>query len=170
MEDFTCHHCRQVHHLMLRAMKRYGDQLGVLILPMPLNNSCNAYIAQTAYQHRHACALAELALAVWVADPSKFAEYEDWLFEPADARAADEALAEAQRLVGKGALRKALDSGKPQQLVKDATQIYDFAGRGRLPKLLRHRFYVAGVPESDESAWRLFEDSELVGLKPPLTN
>ncbi|NWK57454.1 thioredoxin domain-containing protein [Verrucomicrobiaceae bacterium N1E253] len=79
--DYTCAACREMHELLEQEMARHPGELAVIVLPVPLNRSCNQYLPEGAKNHQHACELARLALKVWRADPSKFADFHRQLFE-----------------------------------------------------------------------------------------
>ncbi|MDA0284050.1 MAG: thioredoxin domain-containing protein [Planctomycetota bacterium] len=77
MFDYTCPHCRDMHHEIDAAFKKFGDDLAVLALPIPLNATCNDQVGTTESQHRESCELANLAVAVWRLKPDKYHEYHD---------------------------------------------------------------------------------------------
>ena len=77
--DYTCPHCRKMHAHLREAMDRYGDQLAVVILPMPLELDCNKLVPATDPSHRGACKIARTALAVAEVDPSKFLDFHNFL-------------------------------------------------------------------------------------------
>ncbi len=166
LADYTCHHCKNLHHHLNKAAKRYGDQFAFLVLPVPMDAKCNPHVYHTDDRHYFACELARLALAVWKADPSKFEEFDDWLFNaPGDSSRTDKASrAEAERLIGKPALDKALASGEPDEILKMTTRVYSAAGLGRIPKMMIREFRIEGqITES--GLWGILED-KAVGLVP----
>jgi thiol-disulfide isomerase/thioredoxin len=77
--DYTCPHCRKMHAHIREAMSRYGDQLAVVILPVPLELECNKMVAATDPAHRGACKIARTALAVGEVAPSKFLDFHNFL-------------------------------------------------------------------------------------------
>jgi uncharacterized membrane protein len=79
--DYTCASCRDVHGNLSEIMAKHPGKLAVIVLPVPLNRRCNPSLPQGANDHANACELAELALRVWRADPTMFAEFHQWLFE-----------------------------------------------------------------------------------------
>ena len=70
MMDYTCPHCRKMHAHIREAMERYGDQLAIVIMPVPLELECNKLVSVTDPMHRGACKMARLALAVAKIDPA----------------------------------------------------------------------------------------------------
>ena len=106
--DYSCPHCRAAHGYLAEGIKRYDGKLGLVMLPMPLNSDCNPHWEETEPRFKDSCKLARLALAVHRAAPEKFAEFDAWLFEPEMPRSAEDARAEAERLVSAERLESAL--------------------------------------------------------------
>jgi hypothetical protein len=79
MMDYTCPHCRKMHEHIREARERYGDQLAVVILPMPLELECNKMMTETDPMHRGSCKISKTALAVAKADPRKFLDFHNFL-------------------------------------------------------------------------------------------
>jgi uncharacterized membrane protein/protein-disulfide isomerase len=163
--DYTCPHCRAFHKTLDKSFERYGEQVAFMILPMPLNADCNPFIYATDERHKWACDLAHLSVAVWKTDAAKFAQFDDWLFQPDQARTGPEARAEAERLVGKEALKATLDSGWPKQKIQKHIKVYEMAGQGQIPKVMYRALQIAGTTSS-ESFFKILEDLEKLGLEP----
>ncbi len=98
--DYTCPDCRNAHRLFEQAMEKWPGQWSIALLPFPLDSKCNPNIRQTAFQHKDACALAHLALAVWHAAPAKFPAMDHWLCQANTPPTAAEAHEYAMNLVG----------------------------------------------------------------------
>ncbi len=77
--DYTCPHCRALHGNLKQAIKRYGDQLAIIALPMPLNSDCNPLVSKNEDRHQDACSLAILALAVYKTKHRQWYEFQEWL-------------------------------------------------------------------------------------------
>lgn len=137
--DYTCHHCRSMHPLLVEAQRMFGNQLAIVSLPMPLDPLCNPTMQRANPSHTNACAYAKLSLAVWRADRSKHAEFDHWLMEGAKPPPLADAEARAAQLVGDPAIRQAmLDPWANTQLQTDIA-IYEVAyraGRGQMPQLI----------------------------------
>lgn len=134
MFDYTCPHCRDMHHAIKEACERFDDDLAILTLAVPLSTTCNNQIARTEANHRESCELANFAIAVWRIKPEKYREYHDWMFE--ESRSAAVARSKAVELVGEDALQKALTKQIPQKYVASHVKLYGKAGRGSIPKML----------------------------------
>jgi uncharacterized membrane protein len=73
--DYTCDACRDTGEDLAAALEKYPDQLCIVLLPCPINRTCNPNIPPNlpnVEDHPHACELARLALACWRADPGSF--------------------------------------------------------------------------------------------------
>lgn len=149
MFDYTCPHCRDMHHSLDGAFKKYGDDLAVITLPVPLNASCNNQVSQTETLHVESCKLANLAIAVWRVKPSKFHEFHNWLFESATPRTAAAARQRAIQLVDKEALDKVLAKQVPQKFVASHVKLYAKAGGGSIPKMLFPNITLVGNVGTD---------------------
>ena len=134
MFDYTCPHCRRTHDAIDGALDELGDDLAIIVLPVPLDGSCNDTVRNTSASHRNACDLAELAVAVWRIAPDKFREYHNWMFERT--RSTSAARAEAARLVGEAKLDAELALPYAGDYVKRHVDLYKKVGRGTVPKLL----------------------------------
>ena len=164
MVDYTCMHCRALHHLFDKAWARYGDDLAFMLVPMPLNPECNPYIDFSDLRHAAACDLARLSLAVWKADATKFATFDDWLFEPEKARTGAEARIKAEELVGKEKLKAVFDTGWPHEQALKHVRIYEMAGLGRIPKIMYSNVRIEGAIQEGDF-WNWLESSGGPGLK-----
>lgn len=164
MNDYTCPHCRSLHHLLDEARKRYGDQFAVAVVTVPLNPDCNPVMTQHVYRHRNACDLARLALAVWRADPKKFPQFDKWLYEPLDAPTPEQARQYAAELVGAEALAKAEADPQIKKSIARNVELYQAAGKGKLPKLFTEG---GGSDVASEHDWELFPMLERrLGIRP----
>jgi uncharacterized membrane protein/protein-disulfide isomerase len=132
MFDYTCPHCRETHQSIRGAFERFGQDLAVIALPVPLESECNR--AASGGGHAGSCELSRLAVAVWRCDRGKFREFHDWLFDRSRTPAA--ARRQAERLVGRDPLRAELDSGTPGKFVDRHVDLYIKLGAGTVPKLL----------------------------------
>jgi len=164
--DYTCHHCRSMHPLLVEAQRMFSNQLAIVSLPMPLDPLCNPTMQRANPSHTNACAYAKLSLAVWRADRSKHAEFDHWLMEGAKPPPLADAEAKAAQLVGDPAIRQAmLDPWANTQLQFDIA-VYEVAyraGRGQMPQLIVGPNVALGSYTQPELI-KLLVDS--LGLKP----
>lgn len=104
--DYRCEACREVHEQLSSFMEKHPGKLAVILYPVPLNRGCNPYLPKGIEDHTNACELAELALKVWNADQTKFAEIHHTLFEIGELPI-EAAEAMAYSLVGEEAMSNA---------------------------------------------------------------
>jgi uncharacterized membrane protein len=163
--DYCCPHCRATHGYLGERLPQYSGQLGVILLPTPLNSACNPYWEETDPRFRDSCELASLALAVWKVDPDSFAKFNAWLFEPETPRAAQEARAYAEQLVPTEKLEAALGDKWISERIAHAVQAFRNSRADRIPVIMSPGMAaVVGRPESADELFQLL-DSELQ-LKP----
>lgn len=168
--DYACPHCRRMHGYLLEAHRRYGDDLAIVTLPIPLNASCNPTVEHTEPRFEDSCRLAKNALAVWRARPEAFAEFDHWLFESQDPRTANQADARAAELVGQAALDHALADPRIDQQLQLAVQLHRLSmgedgAFTSIPKLIFPDRFFVGVPADAPELFAFLEDA--LGLRPP---
>jgi hypothetical protein len=138
--DYTCHNCRDLHHLLEPVKRKYSNELAVISLPVPLDASCNSAVRRTAAAHVNACEYAKTALAVFFAKPEKFDDFSNWLFAPEHPPGVEAARAQAELLVGKDAFAAALADPRVEHQIRTDVNIYaassQKARRGAMPQLL----------------------------------
>ena len=138
--DYTCHHCRGLHHLLEPVKHSYSNKVAIVSLPMPLDANCNPIIKSTPRSHENACEYAKLALAVFFAEPAKFEQYSNWLFHPPRPPELSAAREHAARLVTQEKLNVALTDPRIPQQLKQNSDIFvsssRLARRSTLPQLI----------------------------------
>lgn len=78
--DYQCPHCQQLHWMLGEAIRRYDNKLAFALCPAPLNSRCNPYIPSGSDEFKDSCELAEIGLAVWVADRRAFPAFDRWMY------------------------------------------------------------------------------------------
>ncbi len=162
--DYTCSHCRAMNRHIEVARERFGDQLAVIVLPVPLSSQCNDSILQNAPVHAESCELARLALAVWRSNPDVFPVFHRWLFAEERNRTASEARAYAETLVDPTQLREHLADTMIGKFINRHVALYKRAGKGTLPKLFTEKLTLRGQMGSSEELCSMLENQ--LGLQP----
>jgi len=138
--DYTCHYCRDLHHLLKEAEEKYAGQLCVISVPMPLDGACNPYVSRTPPAHENACRYAKYGLAVWLARREAFREFDDWLFASATPPPLPAVREKAEALVGKTALDRALADPWVARQLGMGISLYaanrQVIGSGRMPQII----------------------------------
>lgn len=148
--DYTCHLCRDLHDMMLKAVDRWPTHVAVLMMPVPLDKGCNPLLQYQNPEHVNACEYARHALAVFRAAPEQFPVYDRWLFETQRPRPLADMKAKAAELVGAEPLAKALADPWLAKRMNEAISIYEAVGRGQIPKLLLPDSVLTGqLPTAD---------------------
>lgn len=153
--DYCCPHCRETHGHLVEGLQTYPDQYGLVLLPMPLDKLCNSHVEETEPRFKDACELARLALAVWKADRTKYAEFDRWMFEPEAPRLLAEARTKAEALVTREKLAQALADPAIETTIQRNIAAYDRSSAGRIPVILSPEF--ATIVGRPAEAAQLFE-------------
>ncbi len=78
--DYSCDSCRDLHEDLEALMAKHPGKFCIILLPCPINRSCNPHVPQHLENHAYACELARLALACWRTDPASFPAVNHALF------------------------------------------------------------------------------------------
>jgi protein-disulfide isomerase len=144
MFDYSCSHCRKTHWAIKGAAEKLGGDLAVVVLPVPLNASCNNSVKVTSSQFIESCEIAELAVSVWRIDATKFAAFHNWMFAGDKAPTFAKAKAHAETLINEEKLVAELSSKVPSQYIAKNVELYKRAGSGNVPKLIFPRTTIVG--------------------------
>ena len=152
--DVNCPHCRNLHSQLEAVRARNGGKLAIVALPMPLDSTCNQEIPAAGMKRRNPCRLARLALAVWRANPGKFAGFVDYLFDPYLEPGADVAEGHAADMVGAAELAKALKDPWVDQQLKTDIQLYasnaKYSRNWMMPQMMMGKTFMRGTPDYAE--------------------
>jgi uncharacterized membrane protein len=160
--DYTCPRCRRLAGLTRQVRQIAGPSIAFLIITVPLHPTCNSDYAQqfggeVEPRHRHACQLAELAHAVWLAAPSRFEEFHEWLFDHQDELREDPTTAheKAAELVGAAALDHAVNEVRATRRLQRDVKIATEIGVGQLPGLFAGDKAFVALPEDPDTLLQL---------------
>jgi uncharacterized membrane protein/protein-disulfide isomerase len=159
--DFACPHCRALHGLLAECVAENPKRFTVLVAPVPMDADCNPTVVVTEPRFEHSCELAQLALAVWVVDPARFAEFDRWLFAPEVPRSPAEAKTEAERITGADRLASVLRDPQIEAMIRRNIDAFVAVGARRLPVILRADGpSLEGAVESREELERALERND----------
>jgi uncharacterized membrane protein len=171
--DYTCHHCRDLYHLLLPVKKRYANELAVISLPMPLDANCNSVIKSTQPSHQNACEYARIGLAVFFANPAKFDEFTHWVFTPERPPDVASTRAYAESLIGKEQFAVAIKDPRVEEQIRMDVNIYvassRLAKRSTMPQMLFARGGSIGAVRNAAILDQILYNSLGLGT-PPVTN
>jgi uncharacterized membrane protein len=148
MFDYACPHCRNTHRAIKQACETMGEELAVIVLPVPLNPACNPHAIGGDAKFAESCELSRLAVACWRIDPCLFCEFHHWMFEGPSAPRYADAKAHADGIFGKEKLDEELAKKAPGQYISKHAELYNRVGKGTVPKLLFPRTSVEGEMSS----------------------
>ena len=146
--DYNCPFCRDAHRMAGDAVKRYDGQLVVVLFPTAIDPACNRGADRPGPHSQTSCQLARLALAVWLAKPQSFADFDKRLIEHAETyanpnaspdRYLSVARAIAQTFVAADELDRALADPRIDEILQNNGDIYKHAtyqGRRGVPRLI----------------------------------
>jgi uncharacterized membrane protein len=137
--DYTCHHCRTMHPLLVEAQRQFGSSLAIVGLPMPLDPGCNQTVKRHYPPHTNACDYARIGLAVWRANREKHHDFDQWVMAGENPPPLPETRQHAAQLVGADALEKALRDPWVEETLRTSVGLYEVAyraGQGSMPQLI----------------------------------
>ena len=170
--DYTCSHCRVLHHHLAEVLATFSNELAIVCLPVPLNTNCNPVVRRNDPANTYACEYAQLALAVWRTNRTQFRAFDTWLFEGVAPPSLEAARERAEGLVGLEALPRALaDPWITNQIRRNGAlykKNYETTGSGRMPQLMFGSQISEGRMRATEDLYVLLE-SQLGLERPPAT-
>ena len=155
--DYSCAACRTMRGYLDALVAKHPAEIGVVLLPVPLEHSCNHALAAGETEHPGACELARLALACWRTNRERFPEFHDFLLAGASPGAAR---AKALEFIAPAALDAALRDPWIDQLIQaNLTDWVTFSADTRnLPKLLiSDKRILHGLPSGEADFIRVME-------------
>lgn len=154
--DYQCPACQAMAGFLETLVARHPASVAVLVLPVPLERSCNSYVTESN-QHAGSCEISRIALAVWRENPAAFEGFHHSLMKdpsPANARA------KAIQLISAGKLDARLkDQWIEDRVRSDITDWRSYSSSTeKMPKLLiRDGRMLHGLPSSEEDFIRVLE-------------
>ncbi|HVO74666.1 MAG TPA: vitamin K epoxide reductase family protein [Ignavibacteriaceae bacterium] len=157
--DYQCSHCQRVHLMLDETIRRFRGKLAFALCPAPLNSQCNPYIPGGLDNFKNSCELAEIGLAVWLANRGAYSSFDNWMFtfESGDRwypRSLESARTKAVELVGQSRFDAARTDPWIGQYMHNSVQIYGQTiqnGRGGVPKLIfGSHWIIPGINKADD--------------------
>ena len=137
MFDYGCPHCRKTHTAVREACQTMGDDVAIIVLPVPLNRNCNETVnRRNDPKFRESCELSRLAVACWRVSPQHFREFHDWMFEGSSVPSYASAKQRVDELVGRQAIDEELARTAASKYIAKHVELYKAVGQGNVPKLL----------------------------------
>ncbi|MEN8695398.1 MAG: vitamin K epoxide reductase family protein [Akkermansiaceae bacterium] len=135
--DYTCQSCLELEGDLAALKEKHPGQFAIVLSPTPLNRACNPHFPPHLKNHDHACELARLGLAAWIAKPNEYPKVHKLLFSRpilTPARAQEE----VGKIIGAKIFAEALKSPKIDVILKANTNDFQQLSRQTvaMPKLL----------------------------------
>jgi len=166
--DYTCPHCQTHHRALQQALKRYGDQLGVILLSVPREQKCNPLIKTHSANKQGACYRAEAGMALWRARPELYADFDAWMYEVEGVRTDAEIRKYIVDRIGEEAYSTAIAdpwiAREIEQSVKVYRKVIEISRNAGIPRLIVGSTLVAGGDEASDELFAVLE--ELLDLTP----
>ncbi|HEV8291480.1 MAG TPA: vitamin K epoxide reductase family protein, partial [Tepidisphaeraceae bacterium] len=134
--DYTCSHCRREYPLLQQARQRYGTQIAFIVIPLPLEPSCNSAIPRVIPEHINSCTYTRYALAVFLANPDQFEQFHNRIMEGDRPPSLQQTRQIAEELISPGAFAAALADPSVEKHIQESVQLYRAVGAGPIPKLI----------------------------------
>jgi len=151
--DYTCPDCRELHGFIRAAVDKFNGQLSCLMIPMPLDKNCNSLIEDTYPDHIDGCEYAKIFLAVHQAAPTKYDEFDRWLFSNhEEKKELNKVRQYAMELIGADALKNALSSAPVLEQLRQNIRVYELNYENTthtiMPQTIIKGEVLFGTPES----------------------
>jgi hypothetical protein len=170
MVSYDCPHCRKMHKTMQHALQQYGDQVALLIMPVPLDRECNRLVTGRAESHPDACITAKLCVGIARINPSAFATFHDFLMSTKDdPPPMTEIVAKAYVLANRSQLRELMQGDELTQQLNGYIDLYaqlqkqSHNKKFGLPVQILGDYIMTGSAESEAQMFKVWE--ELLGVK-----
>jgi uncharacterized membrane protein len=155
--DYTCDYCRAMHAQIDELRTAYGNQLCIVMLPVPLDSQCNRLVKVTQARHQGACDYAKLALSVWRTSPQEFEAFDKFLSTGAMPPSLDAARDKAKSLLGAN-YDAAITDGWPTTQIQHNIALHIRTGAGVIPRLMTGSIIISSKPASATTLMKLLEE------------
>jgi len=172
MVSYDCPHCRKMHSTMQKALQRYGDQVAILVMPIPLDQDCNKLITDPAASHQGACRTAKDAVAISRINRHAFEKFHDFLMSSKDKPPPmEKIIPKANGLVDRSRLRDLSRGPEVQKQIEGYIELFGRLQRSPsasknfgLPVQILGDHIITGSVEKPEDVYKNWE--EHLGVKP----
>lgn len=168
--SYDCEHCRKMYPLIEEARERYGDQVAILVLPVPLETDCNKLVTNPTASHRGACWTARAACGIAKLDPPAFAKFHEFLIAGKEKPPMDKIIPKSYGMVDGDAIRDLARSAELKKQVEGYIDLYSQlqAKSGSrtfgLPVQILGDHVMTGSVEKTEDLFKAWEQN--LGVKP----
>jgi len=124
MVSYDCPHCRKMATMMSEVLARYGDQVALLIMPVPLDKDCNKLVTDPTMLHPGACGTSRRVCGVAKLNPPAFAKFHEFLMTGKEAPPMEKIVPKANGLVDRDKLRAFVNSPEAKKQVDGYVDLF----------------------------------------------
>ncbi|MBI1370013.1 MAG: hypothetical protein GC162_15335 [Planctomycetes bacterium] len=157
--DYNCPHCLHAYELMRDTLPKLGPDYAILVLTFPLNADCNPSVEETEPRFVDSCFIVELAQALWLTDPGKYAAYHDWLFENQLKISRQDALDKAHELAGISFFEANRTDGRVRKMIARDEDIVARLKVHRLPGFFAGESRFTSLPDNPDEMAKLLREA-----------
>lgn len=155
--DYTCKHCREMSRVLRETQQRYGDQLAIVLLPVPLDSACNPRITSTKTVHAGACELAKLTMGLWRIEPETLPAVHERLMRDPMAPTPEAAVNQLRKIVRPESLVAARYDPWPAEQIARNVRLLELTGSGAIPRLIMGSIVISSRPTTAQELFDLLE-------------
>jgi uncharacterized membrane protein/thiol-disulfide isomerase/thioredoxin len=170
MVSYDCPHCRKMAPMMTEVLARYGDQVALLIMPVPLDKDCNKLVTDPTLLHPGACGTSRRVCGVAKLNPSVFAKFHEFLMTGKEAPPMERIVPKANGLVDRDQLRTFVNSPEAKKQVDGYVELFgklQAQSKGKtfgLPVQILGDKIVTGEVEKIDDVFKAWEEN--LGVTP----
>jgi uncharacterized membrane protein len=165
MVSYNCPHCREMHRMVEHGLARYGSQMAIIIMPIPLEMRCNRLVTDPKASHAGACSTARMALGIASIQPQSFKRFHDWLMADKEKPPReDKVFVQAYTMVDRTRLRALSNGPELTGQIKQYVELYArLASQARgnknfgLPVQVLGNHIMAGKTERESDLFEAWE-------------
>jgi uncharacterized membrane protein len=169
--SYDCSHCRKTNSHVKRALSRYGDQVALVVLVLPLESTCNKLVNPDR-SSAGACSTARTAIALAKLRPSTFSQFHNFLMSGDEKKppSSGTALNKAFGIVDRDKLMAMRESDDVHKKVASYVKLYESLIRSNsgnkefgLPIQILGDHVMSGSVEKTDDIYKAWE--EHLGVK-----
>jgi uncharacterized membrane protein len=172
MVSYDCPHCRKMAAMMSEVLERYGDQVALLIMPVPLDKDCNKLVTDPTMLHPGACGTARRVCGVAKFSPSDFAKFHEFLMTGKEVPPMEKVIPKGNSLANRDKLRDFVNSPEAKKQVDGYVELFgklqaQSKGNGKsfgLPVQILGDKVVSGEIEKIDDVFKAWEEN--LGVTP----
>ena len=171
--SYDCPHCRHMYPMMEHALERYGDQVALVVLTVPMEKDCNRLVTDPAASHQGACTTSRLAVGISKVNPPSFVKFHEFLMSGSKDKppAMEVTYPEAYVLADRDQLRELSQSQAVASQIDGYIDLFERLQKQNssnknfgLPIQILGDHIISGSVQSEADMFKAWEDN--LGVKP----